>query len=47
MYKCSAETTVLTKSEGMTTFDFAAAIECFTLANEGYAIGSNGTAVTQ
>ena len=47
MYKCSAETTVLTQSAGMTTSDFAAAIKCFTLANEGYAIGSNGTAVTQ
>ena len=47
MYKCSAETTVLTQSEGMTTFDFAAAINCFTLTNNGFAIGSNGTAVTQ
>ena len=47
MYECSAETTVLTQSAGMTTSDFAAAIKCFTLANEGYAIGSNGTAVTQ
>ncbi|MCI6721287.1 hypothetical protein, partial [Treponema porcinum] len=47
MTKCSEGTTVLTKSEGMTTSDFAAAIKCFTLANEGYAIGSNGTAVTQ
>ena len=46
MYKCSAETTVLTQSEGMTTFDFAAAIKCFTLANEGYAIGSDGKAVS-
>ena len=47
MYGCSAETTVLTQSEGMTTFDFAAAINCFTLTNNGFAIGSNGTAVTQ
>ena len=47
MYECSAETTVLTQSAGMTTFDFAAAINCFTLTNNGFAIGSNGTAVTQ
>ena len=47
MTKCSKGTIVLTQSEGMTTFDFAAAIKCFTLANEGYAIGINGTAVTQ
>ena len=47
MYGCSAETTVLTQSAGMTTFDFAAAINCFTLTNNGFAIGSNGTAVTQ
>ena len=47
MYKCSAETTVLTQSAGMTTSDFAAAIKCFTLKNARFVIGSDGTAVTQ
>ena len=47
MYSCSKGTPVLTQSAGMTTFDFAAAINCFTLTNNGFAIGSNGTAVTQ
>ena len=47
MYSCSKGTIVLTQSAGMTTFDFAAAINCFTLTNNGFAIGSNGTAVTQ
>ncbi|WP_288751572.1 right-handed parallel beta-helix repeat-containing protein [uncultured Treponema sp.] len=47
MTTCSEEITVLTQSAGMTTFDFAAAINCFTLTNNGFAIGSNGTAVTQ
>ena len=46
MYSCSEGTTVLTQSGGMTTSDFAAAITCFTLANEGYAIGINGKAVS-
>ena len=47
MTKCSEGTTVLKQSDGMTTSDFAAAINCFTLTNNGFAIGSNGTAVTQ
>lgn len=47
MYECSAETTVLTQSAGMTTSDFAAAVKCFTLKNEGFVIGSNGKAETE
>ena len=46
MYKCSAETTVLTQSAGMTTSDFAAAIKCFTLKNARFVIGSDGKAVS-
>ena len=46
MYECSAETTVLTQSAGMTTSDFAAAIKCFTLKNDGFVIGSDGKAET-
>ena len=47
MYSCSKGTTVLTQSEGMTTSDFAAAINCFTLTNNGFVIGSDGKAVTE
>ncbi|MDY4468729.1 InlB B-repeat-containing protein [Treponema porcinum] len=47
MYECSAETTVLTQSDGMTTSDFAAAINCFTLTNNGFVIGSDGKAETE
>ena len=46
MYECSAETTVLTQSAGMTTSDFAAAIKCFTLKNARFVIGSDGKAVS-
>ncbi|MDY5048065.1 MAG: InlB B-repeat-containing protein [Treponema porcinum] len=47
MTKCSEGTTVLTQSDGMTTSDFAAAINCFTLTNNGFVIGSDGKAVTE
>ena len=46
MYKCSAETTVLTQSAGMSNEEFAAAIKCFTLKNARFVIGSDGKAVS-
>ncbi|WP_288715885.1 InlB B-repeat-containing protein [uncultured Treponema sp.] len=46
MTTCSEEITVLTQSDGMTTSDFAAAIKCFTLTNDGFVIGSDGKAAT-
>ena len=47
MYSCSEGTTVLTQSGGMTTSDFAAAVKCFTLTNDGFVIGSDGKAETE
>ena len=47
MTKCSEGTTVLTQSDGMSNEEFATAINCFTLKNDGFVIDSNGTAVTQ
>ena len=46
MYSCSKGTTVLRQSAGMTTFDFVAAINCFTLKNARFVIGSDGKAVS-
>ena len=46
MYSCSKGTTVLTNTK-MSASDFATAITCFTLTNDGFVIGSDGTAVTQ
>ncbi|MCI6816528.1 MAG: InlB B-repeat-containing protein, partial [Treponema porcinum] len=43
MTKCSEGTTVLTNT-GMTTSVFATAINCFTLKNNGFVIGSDGKA---
>ena len=47
MTKCSEGTTVLTQSDGMTNEEFATAIKCFTLTNNGFVIGSDGKAVTE
>ena len=46
MYSCSEGTTVLTKAAPMSDTDFASAIKCFTLTNDGFVIGSNGKAET-
>ena len=45
MTKCSEGITVLTNTK-MSASDFAAAITCFTLTNDGFVIGSDGKAAT-
>ncbi|MCI6721286.1 InlB B-repeat-containing protein [Treponema porcinum] len=45
MYSCSKGTTVLTNTK-MSASEFATAIKCFTLTNEGFVIGSDGKAET-
>ena len=47
MASCSEGTAVLTKPDSITDDDFANAVKCFTLTNDGFVIGSDGTAVTQ
>ena len=47
MASCSEGTAVLTQSDGMSNEEFAAAINCFTLTNEGFVIGSYGKAETE
>uniref|UniRef100_UPI00259ADE36 InlB B-repeat-containing protein n=1 Tax=uncultured Treponema sp. TaxID=162155 RepID=UPI00259ADE36 len=45
MYSCSKGTTVLTNTK-MSASEFATAIKCFTLKNDGFVIGSDGKAAT-
>ncbi|WP_288724445.1 InlB B-repeat-containing protein [uncultured Treponema sp.] len=46
MYSCSEGTTVLTNTK-MSVSEFATAINCFTLKNDGFVIDSNGKAETE
>ncbi|WP_287048006.1 InlB B-repeat-containing protein [Treponema sp.] len=46
MYSCSEGTTVLTKSDSISDEDFANAVKCFTLRNEGFGIADDGKAAT-
>lgn len=47
MTTCSEGTPVLTKPDSITDDDFAAAVKCFTLTNDGFVIGSDGKAETE
>ena len=47
MYSCSEGTAVLTKPDSITDDDFANAVKCFTLTNDGFVIGSDGNAKTE
>ena len=47
MASCSEGTAVLTKTDSITDDDFANAVKCFTLTNEGFVIGSDGKAETE
>ena len=46
MASCSEGTAVLTKTDSITDDDFANAIKCFTLTNNGFVIGRDGKAAT-
>ncbi len=46
MYSCLERTAVLTKPDSITDDDFANAVKCFTLTNDGFVIGSDGKAET-
>ena len=47
MASCSEGTAVLTKPDSITDDDFANAVKCFTLTNDGFVIGSDGNAKTE
>ena len=46
MASCKEGTAVLTKPDSITDDDFANAVKCFTLTNDGFVIDSNGKAAT-